>query len=113
MKPSKLEAFYVETFGARDSALDDQPDTPPRRNERPRRKRERSGFGKRLVVRLGLMFAPMAILGAVAMTTDCSRRSPKSVIPEILRTTACARQGLLTQSSALEGTFRTISDHLR
>ncbi|NEU11467.1 hypothetical protein G3T14_04915 [Methylobacterium sp. BTF04] len=113
MKPSKLEAFYVETFGARDVAPDARPEPSVRRDERPRQKRERSGFGRRLVVRLGLMFAPMAILGAVAMTTDCSRRSPTSMIPEILRSTACARQGLMTQSSALEGTFRTISDHLR
>lgn len=112
MKPSKLEAYYVETFGERDTPDRDQPRPPAPRSDRPRR-RERGGFGSRLLLRLCVMFAPMALLGLIAMTTDCGARSPSSMIPEVLRTTACLRANLTNQAASLDGTFRALTDKIR
>lgn len=112
MKPSKLEAFYSETFGARDPSHGEE-NAPPRRGAASRKARPRGGFGGRLLFRLCLMFAPMAILGIVAMTTDCGARPAGSILPEIVRSAACARRGLMGQATALEGTIRTVTDRLR
>lgn len=110
MKRSKLETYYVETFGERDEA--DESARPPRRAARPE-PRQRGSFGRRLVVRLGLIFAPMAILGIAGAMTDCGARPASSVLPDIVRGTICARHSLMGQSASLESTFRTLSDHLR
>lgn len=113
MKPTKLEAFYLETFGEAAPSRDPVAGAPARRDEPPRRRRERSGFGRRLLTRLGLMFAPMAILGLMATMTDCDVRSPNALLPDLVRKTVCARKTLPGQASALDGTFRTLSNTFR
>lgn len=112
MKRSKLETYYVETFGERENVEEAAPRRTPRRAER-QEPRARAGFGRRLVIRLGLTFAPMAILGVAGMMTECGARSSASAMPDFLRSTVCARHSLMGQSSALDATFRTISDRFR
>lgn len=112
MKRSKLETYYVETFGEREIVADPAPGRSSRRAERPE-PRPRASFGRRLAFRLGLTLSPMAVLGVAGMMTDCGARSSSSAMPDIVRSAVCARNNLMGQSSALDATFRTLNERLR
>lgn len=110
MKRSKLEAYYVETFGAREAEGDDEPDrsaSPRRRDVRPARRR-RSGFGVLRLFKLALMLGPMSILLGATLLMDCQSVSRGSWVPEILRSTACARRDFAGRVLNLDGNLRTV-----
>ncbi|GJE17424.1 hypothetical protein AIGOOFII_2138 [Methylobacterium marchantiae] len=57
------------------------------------------------------MLGPLAFL-LLSIFVECGYR-PSSMMPEFLRTTACARRDITRHTLSIETTLRTISDRLR
>ncbi|GJD73405.1 hypothetical protein [Methylobacterium goesingense] len=126
MKPSKLEAYYRDQFGADTPPQDDAPAQPwparPARSDPPRRAR-RGGLGLFGLLKLALMFGPMAFLLGTALLSDCrggaqaswfrSDWMQASWIPEMLRGSACARRDLAGRALSLDDQLRTIANGIR
>lgn len=117
MKRSKLEAYYHDQFGARDAVADEPDDSPPprRRGREPARPRapRASGFGLFRILKLTLMLGPMTVLLGATLLMDCQRSAQASWVPDILRSTACARRDLAGRVLSLDSQLRTVANNIR
>jgi len=115
MKRSKLETYYHTQFGPPDHD-GEEPDAPRRprwRREPAQRRREQGGFGVFRMLKLTLMLGPMAIMLGATLLMDCRSSAPGSWVPEILRSTACARRDLAGRMFSLDGNLRLVADSIR
>lgn len=83
----------------------------PARNGRGSRRSGRGVGGIYRVVKLVLLLAPLAFL-LLTTFVECGPR-PSSMVPDFVRTTACARRDLSRHALSIEGTLKTVSDRLR
>ena len=114
MKRSKLEAYYEREFGPRDEEPDDGPlRRPPGRGPAPARPRRRGGFGVLRLLKVTLMLGPMTILLAASLLMDCQGNARGTWVPDLLRSTACARRDLAGRILHLDGDLRTVANGLR
>ncbi|KQP75724.1 hypothetical protein ASF41_14815 [Methylobacterium sp. Leaf111] len=115
MKRSKLEAYYEQEFGPRDDEPDDRPlRRSSGRDRAPARPRgRRGGFGIVRLLKVTLMLGPMTILLAASLLMDCQGGVRGSWVPDILRSTACARRDLAGRVLHLDSDLRTVTNGLR
>lgn len=121
MAGSKLERFRDAHFPAEEDgqgALADEgagrparPVPPQRAAPAPRRSR-RGPLGRVFSgLKLVLMLAPLAFL-LLSSFAECGPRS-SSLMPDVLRSAACARRDITRHAVSIEGTLRTVADRLR
>ncbi|WP_081739631.1 hypothetical protein [Methylobacterium sp. 10] len=120
MAPSKLERFRDAHFPTDDGeALRRSLERgvlsggiAPVRSEKPPRHGRRSVlgrayFGLKLIVTLG----PLAFL-LLSAVAECGPHS-SSLLPDVLKASACARRDLTRHVWSIENTLKTVSDRLR
>ena len=89
-------------------------DTGTRRG-RSERRRSSPGLLGRLfrLVRLLVFILPLTMLLLGPFLVDCRSYSANSILPDFVRTGACARENLTGQLSSFEDTIRTVSRAIR
>jgi hypothetical protein len=115
MKRSKLEAYYEQEFGPRDDESEDRPPRRPSGRDRApaRPRRQRGGFGFFRLLKVTLMLGPVTILLAASLLMDCQGSARGSWVPDLLRSTACARRDLAGRMLHLDSDLRTVASGLR
>lgn len=99
----------------RDPYEDGDEDERPRRGRASGRPAPSVGaFGRMFrVVRFLVFILPLSLLLIGSFLVDCRDRSGRGFLPEIVRSSACARQDVMGHLSNLEETMRTVSKAIR
>lgn len=101
-------------YGRYDPADDDDVYEPRHRttDDRPQR---RPGLFWRVVrlIRLLVFILPLSLLLIGSFVVDCRNRSGTGFLPDVVRTSACAREDLVGRLSEMNETMRTISRAIR